>query len=460
MKTLWQHLKQHALTQPRRTALIDADQRLDYGDLLAQIQRRSRAISRSRGKVMALALPNSVEWVLWDLAALHAGICCVPLPAFFSKEQLSHVIADAAVDTMLDEHGLRAIAPVNPDCDPGLCKITYTSGSTGSPKGVCLTHEGIEQLNQALLEVLGTSFARHHLSVLPLSVLLENVAGLYPALMAASTIHLYDSAALMSDPAKLRGALADTRASTAILVPELLRALLACRQDEQHNLTALQFVAVGGARVTSALVSHAHEQGLPVYSGYGLSECGSVVSLNTPEHNRADSAGRVLPHLNANVIDGEIVVANPVARGYLGQVPFSGLYTGDCGEIDEDGYLYIGGRRDNLIVTSWGRNVNPEWVEAKLLDRPGVVQAIVCGEAERSLSALIVASPQASTDAIAQAIRKTNLELPHYARVHRWRRVDPFTRANGQLTGNGRPVRAHIQKIYSLTEQHHAHHIL
>ncbi len=459
MNTLWRQLHHMAQRCRRREALIDRNQRVEYRDLSAQIYARAEKLRHCGTKTMALAMPNSVEWVLWDLAALKADVCCVPLPPFFTRAQLEHVMRDAGVDSIAGDKRLSVIGEISQTRNP-YSKITYTSGSTGTPKGVCLKAHALEALCHSLLEVLGSDFADHHLSVMPLSVLLENVAGIYPALMAGSTIHFADSALLMSNPASLYETLAQTRASTAILVPELLRALLSFTQTLAQPLSALRFAAVGGAMVSRDLIQQANHAGLPVYAGYGLSECGSVVSLNTPTHHRAGSVGRVLPHLAARIDEGQIMIDNPLASGYLREPDFEGLATGDCGEIDSDGYLYVSGRLDNLLITSWGRNINPEWLEAKLLDHPGIDQAIVVGADERSLGALVVANPLASADAITEAIRATNLELPAYAQVHRWRKVDPFTRANGLLTGNGRPVRAHIHKLYSPMEIHYEHHVL
>lgn len=454
MSIFWKELRCHATTRPGAVALADEDNVVLYGDLQGEIERRVVKLRHHNTATLALALPNSVDWVLWDLAARKAKIVCVPVPPFFSQSQVQHLLVDARVDTMALPAGLKQLAQPQPCQNPSICKVTYTSGSTGTPKGVCLAEEGLDQIAVSLIEVLGTGFAKDHLSVMPLSVLLENVAGVYTALMAGCTVHLGDCAAFHSNPQSLSSALTETGATSAILVPELLRGMLPIVRNNRQPLPHLQFVAVGGARLSAGLIDEARSLGLPVYEGYGLSECASVVSLNTPAHDRAGTAGKILPHVSARVIGGELVVANPSAIGYLGGETFRELATGDCGFIDEDGYLSISGRKKNTLITSWGRNIHPEWVETTLLDQSEIAQSMIIGEGNSSLGALIVAAPGRCGQSVAHALREANRELPEYARVRRFRLVEPFTCANKQLTGNGRLVRSEILNTHTQGNHH------
>ena len=126
-----------------------------------------------------------------------------------------------------------------------------------------------------------------------------------------------------------------------VLVPELLRAWCASLMLSQERAPqSLRVVAVGGAKTPPEVIALAADLGLPAYEGYGLSECGSVVALNTPGAVRAGTVGRPLPGLDVKIIDGEITVAGPnVMSGYLGKELHKGRWaTGDLGDIDEDGF--------------------------------------------------------------------------------------------------------------------------
>lgn len=196
---------------------------------------------------------------------------------------------------------------------------------------------------------------------------------------------------------------------------------------------------------------------MPVYEGYGLSECASVVAVNTPHANRPGSVGKPLPHARLSFAkDGEISVSGAVFAGYLGQAERpdkDGCWpTGDTGYLDADGYLYLTGRKKNMFITSFGRNVAPEWVERELTIQPPIAQAAVFGEARPWNAAVVVPRTLPGADmniAVAQAIASANKLLPDYARVAKWVIAsEPFTPHNGLLTANGRLRRSEIQSRY------------
>ena len=125
----------------------------------------------------------------------------------------------------------------------------------------------------------------------------------------------------------------------------------------------------------------------------------------------------------------------------------SDLVTGDLGRIDEAGFAHIDGRRSNVLITSFGSNVSPEWIESELLSSPEIGQAFVYGEAKAALGALIVPSSLQVTDHdLATAVERVNNRLPAYAQVRHWSKSFPFTPANGLATANGRLKRAEILK--------------
>ncbi|RZJ98629.1 MAG: AMP-dependent synthetase [Brevundimonas sp.] len=435
-------------------------------ELLAEVERLSEGLAGDPSPVGVL-LDNGPAWVVVDLALIVAKRPSVPIPPFFTAAQRDHALADAgagllivpgsANDTLIADTHVR-LTPTglhSRTLHPGTAKITYTSGSTGAPKGVCLSQAQMEAVAASLVAVLGRDRAGLHMPVLPLAVLLENVAGLYATLLAGGRYHAAGLSevgmgeAFRPDVARLLTTVAQTGATTLILVPELLRGLIAAQRAMrlEHRL---EMIAVGGARVAPTLLEAAATVGLPVVEGYGLSECASVVALNTPDDACPGSVGRPLPHLMVALADdGEILVSPQPFLGYVGgdQAP-DVLHTGDIGAFDTDGRLRIAGRKANTLITAFGRNVAPEWVESELLAEPQILQAMVMGEAQAALSALIVPMPGADPEQVEAAVSRANGRLPDYAHVGDWRLVPPFDPAAGQVTANGRPRREALRRTY------------
>ena len=150
--------------------------------------------------------------------------------------------------------------------------------------------------------------------------------------------------------------------------------------------------------------------------------------------------------------DGEVLIGNVPMLGYLGETPPADVWwpTGDLGEFDAEGYLYLKGRKKHQFVTSFGRNVNPEWVEAELTQSGHIAQAFVYGEAMAHNHALLWPQRPEMTDLqLAEAVAQANQRLPDYARVSEWTRLpQPFSPANGLATANGRPRRDAILDHY------------
>lgn len=428
---------------PDRIALQDGRQVLTYGALRKAVDQKAQALASVR--CAALALDNGIDWVIWDLAAMQSGTVIVPLPPFFSIAQTDHAVNAAGCDAVIAADGIIPLQNPAAVLPEGTAKITFTSGTTGKPKGVCLPLAAMEQVARSIGSVLGPSYAGRHCSVMPLGVLLENVAGVYAALLAGGEVMLPSLTAYGHDYGNLHAVLREMNATSIILVPEILRLLMG-QVAALGPLPDLTFIAVGGSKVAPQLIAAAHAMHLPVYEGYGLSECASVVSLNTPHQTRAGSVGTILPHIDVNIIDDEIVVENPAFLGYVGEVRAGPFATGDIGRISDEGYLHVTGRKKNIIITSYGRNIAPEWIESLLLAQPDIIQAIVHGDGCPYPEALIVS--QASDADLQKAIARVNESLPPYARIADYKRVSPFNRNDGTLTGTGRPRRSQILQLH------------
>jgi acyl-CoA synthetase (AMP-forming)/AMP-acid ligase II len=255
------------------------------------------------------------------------------------------------------------------------------------------------------------------------------------------------------DARALAAALTETAATTTIFTPLSLQGLVEAIEDDIERPPHLRFGAVGGAPVSPRLLRRATDAGLPVFEGYGLSECCSVVCLNTPAENRPGSVGRALPHLGIRIADdGEVVVSGAAFGSYIGdaQPARAEWHTGDLGELDADGFLYLRGRRRNIFITASGRNVAPEWVERELGLEPAIAQCAVFGEAQPFNLAVILPAVRATAADVDAALARVNRILPDYARVRRWIPAsDPFTPADGLMTGTGRICREAVWARYA-----------
>lgn len=474
MTLLLDAIRGHAATRPDAVA-IDGTVPLTWATLARVLPAMAADLSGrfTGGPPVAIGIDHGVNECLLDLALIESGLPTVPLPPFFTPAQATHALDAAGAQALLSGpvaawfgerphlvvSETRVARPVQALPD-GTARITFTSGSTGDPKGICLSLEHIEHVASAVVATLGVHHAGRHLPLLPPGILLENIAGLYATILAGGTYVALPQAVVgmangfRPDLAAILGAIVTQRITSLILVPEYLAGLVAAMCATGTRLPSLTLVAVGGARIDARLLDAAAAVGLPVRQGYGLTECASVVALDDGDPASRGSVGR---SLGANSIrladDGEILIDGPLCLGTVGTPrPCGPLATGDLGRIDADGRLWIEGRKSALIVTSHGRNVSPEWVEGVLTRQPAIHQALVRGDGRPSLDALIV--PASFAADVAEAVATANKELPPYARIALWQAAAPFTAINGQLTGNGRLRRDAINTAQPFQETH------
>lgn len=460
---------------PHDVLLVSGARAWRAGEVCVELAALQARLADSR--VAAVLADNGPAWVIADLACQAAGVVHLPLPGFFSAAQLRHALEQAGADTLITDQperigaldldfgitgrwqGLTWMrrAPAMPALPSGTVKISFTSGSTGAPKGVCLGTAGLLDTALALCTRLGDLPPAAHLAVLPLALLLENVAGVYAPLLRGLPVHLSPLADLgWQGMAGFDAALLDRAARRAangslVLVPELLKAWTAwLARTGAAAPEGLSFVAVGGARVAPELLRAARAVGIPAYQGYGLTECGSVVALNRPGDD-GDGVGRPLGHARLSVENGELHVATRAFLGYVGAPPpRAGLFaTGDLAALDGRGHLHLAGRRGDVLITSYGRNVSPEWIESMLLADPRIHQAVVLGDGQAALDAVVVPTPGIPPEVLRTVIDRVNAALPDYARLGRHLVSEPFTVANGMATGNGRPRRREVRAFHS-----------
>ena len=476
MSLVLEQIALRARQTPHATAVRSGAVSLDYARLQTDLECIAHRLEHNRVGTLGVYLDNGIEWIVVDLAAIAAGVRLVPLPWFFSDEQLRHAVASGGVDHIVASAGLPAgIAAAGPSGElyrqarlqPVLSlfgaavgashggKISYTSGTTGQPRGVVLEQAFIERNAAAIAETIPHRALGVHLGILPYSTLLENIAGVYLPLMLGKTVYAEPaeciglSPSLGIDPQRLQREFNRVQPSSLILTPQLLE--LFCRLAECRTIdpACLGFVAVGGARCAEAQLSCARAAGIPVYEGYGLTEFGSVATLNTPQRDRLGSVGQALPGVTVSLAgDGEICLETRFDDPDGGQCTVR-VNTGDYGRIDDDGFVYVDGRKSNLIVLPNGRNVSPEWVESVLEASPLIAQSCVYADAGGGLSALLLpADSRLAVRELDDEIERVNRALPSYARVGGWIRLaQPFSTRNQMLTANGRLRRTHIAAL-------------
>lgn len=458
-------------------ALEYQDDYISYKNLANSVQQMAEYLRSLNCLRIGLYGDNSIEWIIADLAALEAGVTLVPMPMFFSDDQIRHSIEQAQLDILLTIGDVRLLGIIpfssidkyldyqvlNLNYEKGdvlvdVRKITYTSGSTGRPKGACLSERAMIDVASSLAEIVPAKKGDKHLCLLPLSTLLENVAGVYVSLLNGLTVVIPPqeevglSGSSNLDINKMFLSLHSQRANTAIMTPQLLQALVFYMKKNKLTLPNLKFLAVGGSNLSRRTLEQATELKLPIYEGYGLSEACSVVCCNEPNNIKEGSIGKPLAHAKVKIAeDGEILISGSTFNGYLNMdegLDDDGFWpTGDLGSIDDEGFVFIKGRKKNLIISSFGRNIAPEWVEAELTTQPSILQAAVFGDGEAFISAVIFSMDHTKSLSDLAEVNKT---LPDYAQVKRIIFSEsPFTKDNQLLTENGRIKRFNIAEYFA-----------
>ncbi len=410
MREAYEALRLRALRDCGKIVFSDETSSLSREELLQRVGALARELSLNK-KAIGILASNGVAWAVAQLAGAVAGKTVVPLPTFFSAEQLGHIIRDADIGLILCSDEFRALAapsgvaarPIDEkrralpvEFREGFRQIIYTSGSTGLPKGVRLGGRQMEWSTAALAAASDANESDSYLSILPLPLLLETICAIFIPLLVGGKTHFLNQGAKIFGAGQALGVATmfeNAKPSSSVLVPQLLDAWV-------EELTAsgirapatLRFVAVGGAPAPKVLVEKAWALGIPVHEGYGLSECCSVVALNRCGARKAGTVGQPLAGLRVSIEEREIVVEGPsLMDGYLGGPDVGGRWrTGDLGEIDAEGCLIVHGRKDNLLITSFGRNISPEWIETLLSGDHRIAFCAVLGHGEPHLSVLLV----------------------------------------------------------------------
>lgn len=462
-------------------ALIQGEHHLTEIELAAQVKERKAWLAQLGVKSVAVLMDNCVEWVLFDLACMELNLCLLPLPTFFSPAQINHALTQAGIEYLISDSNNRTF-DIQGESDAtvawvptsfsnvfytklllnnhailpeGTAKITFTSGSTGAPKGVCLSKDSMFNVAKGLAEATGID-GPTHLCLLPLSTLLENIAGIYAPLLVNGRVVLASEeergfvGSRLLHPERMLQLISNTQPNSIILVPELLMFLVGACASGWQAPTSLVYIAVGGAKVAPELLVKARALGLPVYQGYGLSECSSVVAINAPGSEPTDFVGKPLPGQSVTIENNQIVAHRNLFLGYVND-PDSfypeKVYTGDLGELTDDG-LAVSGRIKNLIINSFGRNINPEWVESALIATGLFSHVVVFGESQPACIALLALRDPALEPQVEAALMMINSSLPDYAQIKGWHLIPPLNTMPQLMTDTGKVKRNAVFEHY------------
>lgn len=358
--------------------------------------------------INVLLKPNEIEYILNDaqaVALVYHELFAPAVSAFrnsvSSLKTLVHIGAQKSAPTDLSWTEFTAVTEVPPQIafNPAedIASILYTSGTTGQPKGAMLTHRNLAANCRSVMAAMHFTPGKDViLVVLPMFHAFAATAG-----MLTPLLHGFAFAPVPKfDPVPLAEAIAQTRSTVFLGVPSMFNALMRLPDSHVENLSGLRFCVTGGAAMPVELMKHFEQRfRIPLYEGYGPTECSPVVSVNPIDGAaKPGSVGLPLPQVDVSIRDeqgnelpaeqtGEICVRGPnVMKGYWKrpqdtEASFCGEWfrTGDLGCIDQDGYLHIVDRIKDLVIIN-GMNVYPRKVEDVLYEDTRVQEAAVVGE--------------------------------------------------------------------------------
>lgn len=408
-----------------------------------QVYQDSMAVSRMveafglKGKHIAIIGTTTYQWIMTYFGVTGSASVAVPIDAQLPADAICELLNRADVEMLVyDEIRADIIASVKEQCpqikqiismqaeeekdgvlswkklveencgeyeteiDPNqLCTILFTSGTTGKSKGVMLSHRNLVE-NATCLDMkipVGTV----SMTLLPINhvycLTMDIIKGMYIGTIICindSIMHvqknmkLFQPEIILLVPLVIESIYAKLKAAGNLLPKKLIA--------QQAFGGKLKTICSGGAYLNPEYVEKFAEYGITILQGYGMTECSPVISNNLEWDNRVGSVGKLLPNCEAKIVDEEIwVKGSSVMMGYYKMPEETAetledgwLKTGDLGYVDEDGFVYITGRKKNLIILANGENVSPEEIENQI-SKEDLVKEIIVRETDKVIQAEI-----------------------------------------------------------------------
>lgn len=437
-------------------------------ELSSKIARLLEKNGLKKGDKVLLLAPNSPYWICVFWGCLLRGYIPVPLNVQSTAELVQKIAAQTEAKIIFKHVNFKEELPAylkdyniefiqelvagedisnfekSTLSENDIAELMYTSGTTGDPKGVILTHKNIYSNLTTLTQLIPLSRKDIFLSVLPLSHIFEQIIGfLMPFYHGAHIVYAHS-------PAAIPELLKEYRITKMAAVPEFLGVMMARIETKTRGIPLwlasyfirrkfggrFRVVASGGAPLDPELERKWFALGIDLVQGYGLTETSPVISTNTYKSHRIGSVGKALPGVEIKIAsDGEVLVKGPnVFRGYFKndqktKEAFTAddwFQTGDMGELDKDGFLYIRGRKKYLILGPGGQNIYPEDIEFELNKIAGIKDSCVVGlekpggQIEIHASLLLTESIVPKEKEIEEMIKKANNRLAPYQYIIDW----------------------------------------
>lgn len=450
-------------------------------ELLAQGARADRPVV-----IIAQTRP---EWTVVDLAAALIGAPSVPVYPTSSAAQIESILSQIhAAVTITDRDDLGDVAetgallrlggtpgdlgalergPLSADDVSSLdliastvrasdtFSIVFSSGSTGAPKGCVLTHRNYVSVLRMAKTVEGSGprggiHRTHAFVYLPLAHVSARLQQLTTLSFGGELI--YGS----GDTRTLLEQIRETQPTYVPGVPRFFESAYLRADRDPERLRAMfgdriEYALTGGAPIDPAMLETYQRAGITLVEGYGLTETAAALTLCAPHVNRPGSVGKALPGVDLRLADdGELLAKGPnVFAGYLGNETATAdalvdgwFRTGDLARIDDDGFVYITGRKKNLLITSTGKNIAPEPIENRLRSTLGLDDVALIGDGRPFLIALLFAADDGDAERLRSGIRRINAEVAPPERVRKIVLVpEPLDPARGEVTPSGKLVR-------------------
>lgn len=507
---------------------------ITYNQVFEQIKklaRHLRELGIEKGDHVAILGENRPEWGISFFAVAWIGAVAIPLDArasledqkfiltfssakaiilsgsFYSNlsacsnelKDLKHIVLMDKIDDISKKYsGGIEREDIAPD---DLLEILFTSGTTGDPKGVMLSHGNIMSNVSDIYRIIEYGPSDRAFSILPIHHSYECTGGLISTFCsgmsvfyarglkprelledlksAKPTIWLNTPLLLEKLYLRIEKELSSQKGLKGLLTKTLPKSILGKKIRQNLGLDRSRLIVSAGAALPAWVSTGFNEYGIEVIQGYGLSEASPLISVNPPKNPKAESVGMIIPSDEVEIRgtdsegNGEIVARGPnIMKGYYNNREATNetltadgwLLTGDIGYFDDEGYLYITGRKKFVIVTRGGKNVFPEEIEEKLTKSIYIEEALVFSPNDIDIQAVIYPNmnevnekfesigeqitPDKIWEFIKLEVRKTNSDLQSYKKVRQFAiRVEEFPKTTT------RKIKRHLFKELELKHE-------